>query len=265
MKIGIIGGGNMGEAFVSGLYRSQKINLQDLMIYDIHPEKRAYFEKKYQIKTAHDENELAVFAELIVLCIKPLQYPPVLEKITNDLSAGKIVISIAPSYRFASLKACVKNQFSNFIVAMSNTAAKIGKACSAVCFPENIKDEDREKVICFFSLFGSFFEIKENQMPAFTTLIGSSPAIVYMLLEGLLQGAIRDGISQKQACQLAADIVLSTASMMKESTDHPARLRDNICSPQGTTIEGIAYLEKVGFVGEIMEAMHQIYKKSKED
>ncbi len=265
MKIGIIGGGNMGEAFISGLCLSQKVDRKNLMLYDIHAEKRAYFEKKYLIQIADNENEVATFADLIILCVKPLQYPLILEKISDDLSAEKIVISIAPSYRFHSLRACVKNQFSNFIVAMSNTAAKIGKASSAVCFPENIKTEDREKVIRFFSLFGSFFEMKESQMPAITSLIGSSPAIVYMLLEGLLQGAIRDGIPQRQARDLAADIVLSTASMLKENADHPAKLRDNICSPQGTTIEGVAYLEKAGFVGDIMEAMHLIYEKSKEN
>ncbi len=264
MKIGIIGGGNMGEAFVSGLCLNKGVNPKDIIVYDTHPEKREYFANTYQVQTAESEVDVAYFANIIVLSVKPYHYADVLQKISSRLMPEKIVISITPGYRFSSLEACVNSGFSNFVVAMSNTAAKIGKASTAACFPESMSDTDKNEVKKFFESFGSFFEIKESQMPAITSLIGSSPAIVYMLLEGLLQGAIRDGIPQGQARELAADIVLSSAAMLKESNDHPAKLRDNICSPNGSTIEGVNFLEKEGFTGEVMEAMHRITKRSLE-
>ncbi|SQC85624.1 pyrroline-5-carboxylate reductase [Clostridium perfringens] len=105
--------------------------------------------------------------------------------------------------------------------------------------------------------------LSEKDFHGFIALCGSSPAYVYMFIEAMADAAVREGISRDKAYKLAAQSVLGSAKMVLETGEHPAKLKDNVCSPGGTTIEAVLELEETGFRSSVMSAMKKCSKKSK--
>lgn len=263
MKIGIIGVGNMGEALLSGIVKSEIIKAQDLTVFDKDSAKLQFIENKYGVNIAESNEVLVKESQLLFLTIKPDIYPKLLAEITPYLNKDHVLFSIAPAFNFADMQKLLMNKESKIVLMMSNTAAKIGQALTAACFSNNITEHEKKEIISLFKSFGSFIEADQEQMSTLTSLIGSAPALVYMLIEGLIQGAIQEGISADQAQFLAANIVKSAASMIIQTGEHPAIQRDRICSPSGTTIEGVAYLQNEAFTGKIIEAVHRMAEKAR--
>ena len=262
MNIGIIGIGNMGEAILSGLLKGKVVGPQQVYVFDASRELMQLRQEQYGMHLARDYQNLLEVCEYLILTVKPNVYPQVLAEISPYLDAKHFILSIAPGFDVERLKGHLPDDFDKIVLFMSNTAAKIGKAITAAAFSPEVNEQNKEKIIRLFESFGSFLEIDEKQLPAITSVIGSAPAIVYMLIESLMQGAVLEGIPARQAQELAAHIVASSAAMVLENNEHPAILRDRICSPAGTTIEGVAYLEKEGFSGSIIEAIHRIAEKA---
>ncbi len=132
---------------------------------------------------------------------------------------------------------------------------------SAVSFSENISDKEKEEVLKIFSSFGEVEVIDESLMQAVVAVSGSSPAYVYMFIEALADGAVKHGLSRKSAYKFASQAVLGSAKMVLETGEHPAKLKDDVCSPAGTTIEAVETLNVRGFKGVVMEAMDSCVKK----
>lgn len=262
MKIGIIGVGNMGEALLAGILKGKKVKLEDITIYDNNVQIIQLNKKRYGVNTVQNYKDLLVNSDYLILAVKPNVYAQVLTEISPYLEQRHYIFSIAPGYDFNRLKKYLPHSFDNIVLFMSNTAAKIGKATTAAVFSDTISAEEKDKITDLFCSFGNYFEINEEQLPTITSVIGSAPAIVYMLLEGMIQGAVLEGISANKAQELAASVITSSADMVLESKKHPAVLRDQICSPAGTTIEGVAYLEKVGFSGTVIEAIRLMVEKA---
>jgi len=149
------------------------------------------------------------------------------------------------------------------VKAMPNTPAMIGAGMTALAFDETIDVIRREEVISIFNSFGKCEILDEGLMDAFTALCGSSPAYVYMMIEAMADAGVLEGIARKQAYRMAAQAVLGAAMMVLETGIHPGELKDNVCSPKGTTIEAVAKLEEKGFRTAIIEAMRACADKSK--
>lgn len=262
MKIGIIGIGNMGEALLAGICKGGTVQPDRIFIHDQNKARLSALAQQYGVCPAESNQEVLAQSDYIFLMIKPDIYPAVLAEISPFLTENQILFSVAPGFTFARVQENLTSDFSRIVLFMSNTAAKIGQATTAACFADSIGEQEKEQIHSLFQSFGKFFPIKENQLPMITAVIGSSPAIVYMLLEGLLQAAIREGLPAADAQEIVANVVLSSAQMLLDSGLHPAVQRDRICSPGGTTIEGVAYLEKAAFTGQVIESVHQITKKA---
>lgn len=278
MNIGIIGVGNMGEAVLAGLLKSSKMKNHRCFVHDKNTERMdlvvqelSYLPESLErrseepaVRTVVDLKQLVADCDLIFLLVKPDIYPVILAEIAPYLTPKKVLLSIAPGFTFAKLRSALGQDFANIVLFMSNTAAKIGQATTAACFDPAIPENMRCEIEALFRGFGKFFEVRESQLPMITSLIGSSPAIVYMLLESLMQAAVWEGLPAHEAQEMVANVVLSSALMLQSGGSHPALERDRICSPGGTTIEGVAYLEKSGFGGQVMEAVHRMTMKAEE-
>ncbi|NLM18489.1 MAG: pyrroline-5-carboxylate reductase [Clostridiaceae bacterium] len=270
MKIGFIGAGNMGEALLAGIIRGGTVQAQDIIVYDTDKQKKQTISDKYQIKLASDNKDLLNQVDTVILAIKPNIYPIVLPEISGYLTSEHHLLSLAPGYNFSRIRNLLNQDKLNkseqiackLSLIMSNTSARIGQAVSAACFDQNITSKQKSLLSELLSGVGMFFEVEEAQMPTITSVIGSVPALVYMVIEGIMQGAILEGLPAEQAKQIAAGVVASAANMISETGDHPAILRDRICSPAGTTIEGVAHLKNVGFEGKIIEAIHIMAEKA---
>ena len=254
-----IGMGNMGQAMLKGCLKVFSKN--DLTFTDVSEQNCQKVKESTGVDFVGTALECLNAAKCIVLAVKPQVYPVVLNQLAGKLSSEQLVISIAPSYSIAQLKEALGSQV-RVVRAMPNTPAMVGEGMSGVCFSEDLfSDEERSLVHAFFNSFGKMEEVLEHLINAVTVASGSSPAFVYMFIEALADSAVKYGMPRDKAYTFAAQAVLGSAKMVLETGEHPGRLKDNVCSPGGTTIEGVAVLEAKGMRSAVIEAASAVYDK----
>ena len=260
-QLGFIGCGNMGRAMMSGALDKGWTTAERVVIHTHRKETMDTLATQYGVAVADSNRALAENADIIVLAVKPNVYADVLTDIREVLTEGQIVLAIAPAYSIASIAALVQNEGVRVARAMPNTPAQIGEGMAGLAFSDNMTGAERALVQSFFESFGKVAVVREDAMHAVGSVSGSSPAFVYMVIEGMAEGAIKLGIPAKDAYTFAAQSVLGAAALVLETGEHPAVLRDAVCSAGGTTIAGVAALEASGFKGAIMEAMDRSSEK----
>ena len=260
-QLGFIGCGNMGRAMMSGALEKEWTTAERVVIHTHHKETMDTLAAQYGVAVADSNRALAENADIIVLAVKPNIYADVLADVREVLTEGQIVLAIAPAYSIASIAALVQNEGVRVARAMPNTPAQIGKGMAGLAFSDNMTGAERALVQSFFESFGKVAVVREDAMHAVGSVSGSSPAFDYMVIEGMAEGAIKLGIPAKDAYTFAAQSVLGAAALVLETGEHPAVLRDAVCSAGGTTIAGVAALEASGFKGAIMEAMDRSSEK----
>lgn len=260
-QLGFIGCGNMGRAMMSGALDKGWTTAERVVIHTHRKETMDTIAAQYGVAVADSNRALTENADIIVLAVKPNIYADVLADIREVLTEGQIVLAIAPAYSIASIAALVQNEGVRVARAMPNTPAQIGEGMAGLAFSDNMTEAERALVQSFFESFGKVAVVREDAMHAVGSVSGSSPAFVYMVIEGMAEGAIKLGIPAKDAYTFAAQSVLGAAALVLETGEHPAVLRDAVCSAGGTTIAGVAALEASGFKGAIMEAMDRSSEK----
>jgi pyrroline-5-carboxylate reductase len=146
---------------------------------------------------------------------------------------------------------------------MPNTPAMVFEGMTAICFGSNdFTEAEKQLVKDLFETVGKMVELPERLMDAAIVANGSSPAFVYIFMEALADGAVKFGIPRATAYEMVAQTVIGSAKMLLETGEHPGKLKDNVCSPGGTTIAGVAALEEAGFRNAIMKAADACYEKA---
>lgn len=260
MKIlGFIGMGNMGQAMLKGCLNI--FSSDEVIFTDLNEQNCQNMKEKTGVDYVADANVCAENVKYIVLAIKPQVYPLVLQQLRGKIRADQIVISIAPSYSIQQVKEGLGEDV-RVVRAMPNTPAMVGEGMSGVCFSQDTYSaEEKETVRRFFGSFGKMEEVPEYLINAVTVASGSSPAFVYMFIEALADAAVKYGMPRDKAYVFAAQSVLGSAKMVLESGEHPGKLKDNVCSPGGTTIEGVAVLEEKGMRSAVIEAASAVFDK----
>lgn len=261
MILGMIGCGNMGEAMLSGALSSGWTTADKVIVHTKTESRMEDLKTKYGVVTAVNNADVSKEADIIILAVKPNVYEDALTQIKDFLKDGTIVLGIAPAYSISMLKRLIGNDKIKVARSIPNTPAMVGKGIAGVSFSEEMLDEDKNKILGFFDSFGVGIEVKEELMPAVGTLTGSGPAYVYMFIEAMAQAGIKLGVPAKDAYRFAAGTLEGAALMVEKTGKHPAKLRDEVCSPGGTTIEGVAALEKRGFSGIVIEAVEASTEK----
>ncbi|MHB1455913.1 MAG: pyrroline-5-carboxylate reductase [Armatimonadota bacterium] len=260
--IGFSGGGMMAEAIVAGLTASG-IKSDNISVFDIVESRRLYLREKYNIGIAESNAEIVQFADVIILAVKPNVVPNVLAEVGSTIGSTQLVISNIAGVKIESIEKMLANQ-TPVIRVMPNTPALIGMGASALS-PGKYADATHMSIaLHIYSAVGKAIEISEEKLDAVTGLSGSGPAYVYMMIEAMADGGVRMGLPRATALMLAAQTVAGTALMVLDSDDHPAVLKDRVTTPGGTTIEGIAALERNGFRNSIIEAVTAATKRSEE-
>lgn len=260
--IGFIGCGNMAKAMIEGILKSNLVVPRNIMASARTKETLINVENKYGIRTTLDNKEIVRESDHLIIAVKPYMYDGVLEEIKDLIKSNQVVIGIAAGISIDYIKSKLGR---NVLVAraMPNTPALVGEGMTALSFDGNIDNMKKEEVIKIFNSFGKCEIIDESLMDAFTALCGSSPAYVYMMIEAMADAGVLEGIPRKQAYRMAAQSVLGAAKMVLETGLHPGELKDNVCSPKGTTIEAVAKLEEKGFRTAIIEAIKICAEKSR--
>ncbi|MFV0504614.1 MAG: pyrroline-5-carboxylate reductase [Lachnospirales bacterium] len=257
MKIGFIGCGNMAEAIISGIYKNMK-NIE-IFGFDINKEKCKILEKKYELKY-RDINEI-LEVDYLFLAIKPNMYEKVIKEIKDGVNKS-VIVTMAPGKTMELIEKYF-NKNVKIIRTMSNTPAFVGEGMTAIACNKFIEKDEMYYIIEVFNSIGKCEVIEEKLFDAVVSVSGSSPAYIYVLIEAMADSAVRTGMARDDAYKFAAQAVYGSAKMVLETGEHPAKLKDNVCSPGGTTIEAVAKLEELGFRSAIQGAMEVCYNKSK--
>ena len=146
---------------------------------------------------------------------------------------------------------------------MPNTPALVGEGVTGVCPDNLVSHEELENVLTLLKSFGQADIVTESILDIVGAVSGSSPAFVFMFIEALADGAVAEGMPRKQAYEFAAQAVLGSAKMVLETKKHPGELKDMVCSPAGTTIEGVNTLEKEGMRSAVMDAVRACIQKTR--
>lgn len=260
MKIGFVGMGNMGYAMLKGILNVVKSS--DIIFSDVSKERCVKVSEETGVKYVDSNAECANNAKYIILAIKPQYYAEVLKNIENIVRPDHVIISIAPGKSIEYLKRSLGID-KRIVRAMPNTPALIGCGMTGICYDDNEFDFNEKEVIdMIFSSFGKYRKVDEKLMSAVTCASGSSPAYVYMFIEALADSAVKYGIPRDMAYEFVAQTVMGSAKMVLETKEHPGKLKDNVCSPAGTTIAGVSALEEFGFRNAVIKATDECYKKA---
>lgn len=317
MKVGFIGGGNMGEAMIAALCgaggldcaasgenfvedkenfahggrnfisdaqnftacgQNSEPNMQNsasdgqnsscaqsvsdtkLQVLAYARSKNEVLRKRYGVQILQGETQLAHAADIIVLATKPASYEGILRLIAPEL-AGKILLLLAPNFKLE----CAQNIVGADVFvarAMPNVAAGIGASATALCYGEYFDEASREIVRALAAKIGKFYEIDEAGFAAFTGIAGSLPAYVCAFIEVAADAGVRGGLPRALCYDAVAVAVEGTARLL-QSGRRPSELKDAVCSPAGTTIEGLAALEAAGFRAAVMAAIEACIAKTR--
>lgn len=272
MKIGFIGLGNMATAIIGGLLREgtvladgTAVTAADLIGSAKTEATRQAKATQFGIAVTADNREMAAAADVLVLAVKPQFFPEVITEIRDAVNENTLVISIAAGLtieRIAALFGRDKNTM-RLIRCMPNTPALVNAGCTAVCPGAGATEDDEALCLALMESFGHAIVIPERLMDAASAVAGSSPAFVFMFIEALADGAVEAGMPRAQAYEFAAAAVAGSAQLVLETGRHPGDLKDMVCSPGGTTIEGVKALEQRGFRAAAMEAVGACVAKAK--
>jgi pyrroline-5-carboxylate reductase len=255
-KIAVIGAGMMGSAIVKSLLISGYSG--KITAVDIQPE-RLKEQEKAGVLVSTDNRKAAEEADVIFICVKPNNVESVMKQISKEVK-GKIVISIAATVPLKFLKKFVHD--AKIVRIMPNLAALVQASYTAYCCGENVTRQDKVKVKSLLKRMGICEEVDEKYMDAITALTGSGPGYISIIIEALIYAGIKAGLPKKVALHGVAQTVLGTGKLVLELQEHPAKLRDMVATPGGTTIEAICVLEESAIRQTLMQAVEKATEKS---
>jgi pyrroline-5-carboxylate reductase len=261
-KIAFIGGGQMAEALIGGLLAARLCRPDRLWATDPVPARLEHLKQRYGIQVGGQNREAALWAAVVVLAVKPQVLDSVLKEIGPDLK-DRLVVSVIAGAPIARIAAGCGGT-TRIIRTMPNQPSAVREGMTAVAAGPGVAEDDVACVRRMFESIGKVVQVEERLMDAVTGLSGSGPAYVFLALEALSDGGVKMGLSRETATLLAAQTVLGAARMVLETGQHPARLKDQVTSPGGTTIAGLHQLEQGGLRAALINAVEAATKRSQE-
>ena len=263
MKLGFIGCGNMASAIIGGIVENKIIEAEQIGVFDINENAVNALRKEYGVRALESETDVVKSADCVILAVKPNVLGAVLSKLNIALTeSDTLLISIAAGKELSFMRSHLSHD-NRIIRVMPNINAKVGAAMCAYVANDFATDEDKQLCCEIFSGVGKIIELDEAHFPLFGVIAGCSPAFSYMYIDALARAGVQNGMKKDVALEIAAQAVLGSAEMILKSDKHPYELVDMVCSPGGTTIEGVQSLKADGFESAIANAVNKAVEKDK--
>ncbi|MCM1037872.1 MAG: pyrroline-5-carboxylate reductase [Roseburia sp.] len=263
MKIGFIGLGNMADAMIGGMLKKNIVKAEDIIGTAKTSATREKMADRYGISIKDTNAETAKASDVLILAVKPQFLAEVTAQIKDAVTDETLIISIAAGKSIAWIEEAFGRRM-KIVRCMPNTPALVGEGCTGVCVNERVSEEEKEYSIKLMESFGRASLVPEHLIDAVGAVSGSSPAYVFMFIEAMADAGVAAGMPRKQAYEFAAQAVYGSAKLVLESGRHPGELKDMVCSPGGTTIQGVRVLEEKGLRGAVMDALAACVEKSKQ-
>jgi pyrroline-5-carboxylate reductase len=252
----------MATALALGLIKAGLVPAQRIVASDLHGDARTHFADATGAKTTTANAQVAEQTQVLVIAVKPGQVAELLSEIRPFVQSRHLVISIAAGIKLEQMESLLP-EGTRVIRVMPNTPALVGAGASAFALGTSATKEDGALAALLLGAVGIACEVKEPLLDAVTGLSGSGPAYGFVMIEALSDGAVAAGLPRDIATRFAAQTLLGAAKMVLETGQHPGALKDMVCSPGGTTIEGVHEMEKAGVRAGLMNAVRAAAEKSK--
>ena len=262
LKVGFIGAGNIAQAMFVRWLSKGKLSPNDLVIYDVNKPLADRLAAEHNIMKAEDYAELIRFADVVVIAVKPNQADDVLEAI-SPLMRGKIekiALSVVTGLSMDKMRKILPDAQTARV--MPNTPAVVGEGVFAVSTAHTLREDTLAWTLDMLGALGRAYMVDEKDFPAVTGVSGSGPAYAFVMIEAMADAGVRLGLRRSAAYELAAQTLVGAGRMVLETGKNPAMLKDEVCSPGGTTIEAIYHLEKGGFRAAVFDAVTECAKKA---
>jgi len=259
VKIGIIGCGNLGSSLIRGFLKVGALEAKEIMASDASEERLGELEK-LGIETTTNNKNLARCCDVILLAVKPDIVEPVLKEI-EEASRGKLVISAAAGVSTGFIEAHTK---ARVIRIMPTICGLVGEMASCFSLGTRASRKDAELVRGLLNKIGVGFEIDEKLMDAVTGLSGSGPAYFYLIIKALRDAGVELGLSSEVALKLAAQTAKGAGEMALSSGKGIDDLTRQVCTPKGTTVEGLKVLEDRRISEALVAAVKAAAKRARE-
>jgi len=266
-RLGIIGAGKIGEAILSGALAKGLLSPSDVILSVRTEQHRKNLEEKYRVTAVLSNREVARQSEILLIAVKPRTIFDVLQEIADVISEESVVVSTAAGVTLESMQTRFAKKVA-LIRAMPNLGVSVGEGMTALAPARFTDDSSIQKVKRLFEAVGRALVLDEQYMDAVTGLSGSGPAYVYLIIEAMADGGVKMGLPREVSIELAAQTVLGAAKTVLGTGEHPAKLKDQVTTPAGSTIDGLMELEDGGLrvtlikaVVKASERAHQLLHK----
>lgn len=242
-RLGVIGAGVMGQALIQGLVEKQVFEKPQIWAAARTEASCQAVRKNLGIEAFTNYHDALPGTDIVLLCVKPSQVDKVLDRLKNaKLRPDTLIISIAAGTSIEALETRLGTD-NPVVRAMTNTPCIVGQGMTAICAGTHATESHLAIAQQIFEAVGRCVELEETHFDAITSLCGSGPAYLYLIMEALADGGVRVGLPREVALQVVAQTVLGAATMVQKTGRHPAALRDDVTTPAGCTIGALLVME----------------------
>jgi len=260
--IGFIGAGKMAEALIGGLIAKNVFSKDEIVACAPSEKTRKHIESTYGVTMYKTAAEVVDKTDLIVLAVKPKNVDALFNVEGVKIGKGKMLLSIVAGLTLDKMNSYVPE--AKKIRVMPNHCCMVLEGAMGYSCDPTMSESDKKRISEILSAVGLAVEVPESQMEAVTGIAGSSPAFLYMVIDAMADAGVLNGLSRDQAIKLAAQSMLGSAKMVLETGKHPDQLRDEVCSPGGTTIVGVKILEDLGMRSAMSSAVDGTIARARE-
>lgn len=257
--VGFIGFGNMAQAMAKGLLLKEVLPPQNICACAKHWDKLEATAHSLKIRACRDARETALHSDIVVLAVKPYLIEEVINPIL-DVLREKIVVSVAAGLTCASYDKLLLPGTAH-LSTIPNTPVSVGEGIIICESDHTLSDAQYKRVKEIFSPIGLMQEVETKHLSIAGTVAGCGPAFASMFLEALSDGAVQEGLPRALSYRLASQMLIGTGKLQLQTGEHPGSMKDAVCSPGGTTIVGVAALERGGLRSAVIDAIHAVEHK----
>jgi pyrroline-5-carboxylate reductase len=262
-RVAVLGAGKIGGILLKALLEKKLLSPQSTVATVQHVERARSLAEKLGIPVGTNNLTAVRKADVVLVCVKPQVVQEVMEQIRPNVSKKQLIISVAASVPTSQIEKALAREVP-VVRAMPNTPCLLGCGMTALCKGKYADAGHVETACALFNVVGKTVVVDEKHMDAVTGLSASGPAYIYIILESLAEAGVKVGLPRDIATLLAAQTTLGAATVVLETGDHPALLKDAVTTPAGCTIDGIMELEEGKLRVTLIKAVVKAAQRAKE-